>query len=49
MKWAQRKESVFITINVTDIMDPKVEVNASHLTFMYRFVCCFHLQGTDKG
>ncbi len=35
MKWAQRKESVFVTVNVTDIEDTKVDVNSSHLTFSY--------------
>ena len=35
MKWAQRKESVFVTVNVTDLTDTKVDVTPSYLTFTY--------------
>ena len=35
MKWAQRKESVFITILVGGIKDPKVDVTSSCLTFSF--------------
>lgn len=35
MKWAQRHESVFITITVPGITDPKVDVTSSSLTFSY--------------
>ena len=35
MKWAQRKESVFITLSVSGIMDPKVDIEPASLTFSY--------------
>lgn len=33
MKWAQRKESVFVTISVGGITDPKVDITPSTLSF----------------
>lgn len=35
MKWAQRKESVFITVTIPGVTDPKVDVSSSSLTFSY--------------
>ena len=33
MKWAQRKESVFITLMIVGVSEPEVHVTASSLTF----------------
>lgn len=35
MKWAQRKDSVFITITVPGMADTKVDVSSNQLTFSY--------------
>lgn len=35
MKWAQRKESVFVTVNVTDIEDTKVDAKLFSSHFSY--------------
>lgn len=43
MKWAQRKESVFITFSVSGIMDPKVDIAPASLTFSYGSVGCDHV------
>jgi len=31
--WAQRKDGIFLTVNVQDIADEKVDLTASSLTF----------------
>jgi hypothetical protein len=36
VKWAQRPDSLFITINLPDVTDEKVELKEKQLTFRYR-------------
>lgn len=33
VKWAQRKDSLFLTIDIPDVKDPTIELSATHLVF----------------
>ena len=33
VKWAQRKDSLFLTIDIPDVKDSTIELTASHLVF----------------
>ena len=35
IKWAQRKDSLFVTIDVPDSSDAKIDLTETHLTFKY--------------
>jgi hypothetical protein len=35
VKWAQRPDSLFITINLADVTDENVELKEKQLTFRY--------------
>ena len=39
VKWAQRKDSIFLTISLADVADAKIDISGNAVTF--RFVILF--------
>lgn len=40
VKWAQRKDSIYVTVDLPDVKDEKVKLSNTNLTFRYHFLQC---------